>query len=291
MMILEKPPWLRKRLSIGPSMQSMESGLQKNRLHTICQEGCCPNLGECFSLGVATFLIMGRVCSRNCRFCAVESGTPQLLDESEPPRLAEEVKRLGLKFVVVTSVTRDDLPDGGAEHFAEVVTTLRRVCPKVGVEILIPDFQGSLRALRTVVDAAPDVLNHNVETVPRLYHHVRPQASYRRSIALIAETKLMNPSLITKSGMMVGLGETYDEVLDVMADLRAAQCDFLTIGQYLSPSISHYPVVQYISPDLFEEYRMKALKMGFLDVAAGPFVRSSYMAESAFRKNSDTVSM
>lgn len=289
-MTLEKPQWLRKRLSIGPSMQSMESGLQKNGLHTICQEGCCPNQGECFSLGVATFLIMGRVCSRNCRFCAVESGKPQLLDESEPLRLAEEVKRLGLKFVVVTSVTRDDLPDGGAEHFAEVITTLRLVCPKTGVEVLIPDFQGLHTALRTVVDAAPDVLNHNVETVPRLYPHVRPQANYRRSIALIAQAKFMNPSLITKSGLMVGLGETYDEVINVMADLRAAQCDFLTIGQYLSPSISHHPVVQYISPDLFEEYRIKALKMGFLDVAAGPFVRSSYMAESAFRNNSDNVS-
>ena len=194
------------------------------------------------------------------------------------------MNRLGLKFVVVTSVTRDDLPDGGAGHFARVIETLHRECPGVGVEVLIPDFQGLRRDLRTVVEAAPDVLNHNVETVPRLYPCVRPQADYRRSVDLLGEAKRMNPSLITKSGLMVGLGETCEEVLEVMVDLRAADCDVLTVGQYLSPSAAHLPVAEYIKPEIFENYRRQALILGFKGVAAAPFVRSSYMAELVFRK-------
>ncbi len=283
-MIPAKPEWLRKRLPVGAAVQLMEGNLEQNRLHTICQEACCPNQGECFSKGVATFLIMGNVCTRNCRFCAVESGTPVALDAGEPLRLAGEVKRLGLRFVVVTSVTRDDLADGGAGHFARVIEVMRLECPDVGIEVLIPDFQGSRPALQTVVDAAPEVLNHNVETVPRLYAAVRPQADFRRSIEVLRQAKAANPSLTTKSGLMVGLGETREEVLKVMVDLRSASCDVITIGQYLSPSEVHHPVVEYVNPEIFEKYRRDALRLGFRDAASSPFVRSSYMAEKYYRK-------
>ena len=283
-MIPAKPEWLRKRLPVGAAVQAMEGNLENNRLHTICQEACCPNQGECFSKGVATFLIMGNVCTRNCRFCAVESGTPSALDVNEPMRLAGEVKRLGLRFVVVTSVTRDDLPDGGAGHFARVIEVMHRECPSVGIEVLIPDFQGSRPALKAVVDAAPEVLNHNVETVPRLYASVRPQAAYSRSIEVLREAKALDPSLTTKSGLMVGLGETREEVLKVMVDLRSASCDVITIGQYLSPSACHHPVVEYVRPEIFEKYHRDAMRLGFRDAASGPFVRSSYMAEKYYRK-------
>lgn len=281
-MIQARPEWLRKRLPLGTHVQAMEGSLERNRLHTICQEACCPNQGECFSKGVATYLVMGNVCTRNCRFCAVDSGTPGPLDPGEPLRLAEEVKRLGLRFVVVTSVTRDDLPDGGAGHFARVIEVLRRECPVVGIEVLIPDFQGSRGALKTVVDAAPEVLNHNVETVPRLYPSVRPRADYRRSLELLREAKALNPSLVTKSGLMVGLGETHEEVIGVMTDLRSASCDLITIGQYLSPSAAHHPIVEYVRPEVYDQYRHEALRLGFRDAAASPFVRSSYMAEALF---------
>jgi lipoic acid synthetase len=283
-MIPAKPEWLRKRLPVGAAVQAMEGTLEHNRLHTICQEACCPNQGECFSRGVATFLIMGKVCTRSCRFCAVDSGTPSALDPDEPLRLAEEVKRLGLRFVVVTSVTRDDLADGGAGHFARVIEVMRRECPDVGIEVLIPDFQGSRSALQTVVDAAPDVLNHNVETVPRLYAAVRPQADFLRSIEVLRQAKAANPSLTTKSGLMVGLGETREEILKVMVDLRSASCDMITIGQYLSPSAVHHPVVEYVKPEIFEKYHRDALRLGFRDAASGPFVRSSYMAEKYYKK-------
>jgi lipoic acid synthetase len=233
---------------------------------------------------VATFLIMGKVCTRSCRFCAVDSGTPSALDPDEPLRLAEEVKRLGLRFVVVTSVTRDDLADGGAGHFARVIEVMRRECPGVGIEVLIPDFQGSRPALKTVVDASPEVLNHNVETVPRLYSSVRPQADYGRSLEVLRTAKALAPSLTTKSGLMVGLGETREEVLEVMVDLRSASCDVITIGQYLSPSAAHHPVVEYVKPEIFEKYHRDALRLGFRDAASGPFVRSSYMAEKYYKK-------
>ena len=283
-MIPAKPEWLRKRLPVGAAVQLMEGNLEHNRLHTICQEACCPNQGECFSKGVATFLIMGNVCTRSCRFCAVDSGTPSALDADEPLRLAEEVKRLGLRFVVITSVTRDDLTDGGAGHFARVIEVMRQECPGVGIEILIPDFQGSRPALQTVIGAAPEVLNHNIETVPRLYASVRPQAAYGRSIELLREAKALDPSLTTKSGLMVGLGETREEVLEVMVDLRSASCDVITIGQYLSPSAGHHPVVEYVNPEIFEKYRRDALRLGFRDAASSPFVRSSYMAEKYYKK-------
>jgi lipoic acid synthetase len=283
-MAVEKPDWLRKRLPVDERFKKLEQGLTANRLHTICQEACCPNQGECFSKGVATFLIMGNVCTRHCRFCAVTSGKPKPLDPDEPVRLAEEVNNLNLRFVVVTSVTRDDLADGGADHFTKVIKALRQRCKGVGIEVLIPDFKGSDSALAAVVHAAPEVLNHNVETVPRLYPDVRPEADYRRSVALLKRAKELNGSLITKSGLMVGLGEKEDEIVEVMRDLRNAGCDILTVGQYLRPSDRHHAVVEYVKPDDFAIYERIALEMGFKGVASSPFVRSSYMASSYYEK-------
>ncbi|MGC9325781.1 MAG: lipoyl synthase [Desulfomonilia bacterium] len=282
--ILEKPSWLRKKLPLDETTKKVEAGLSSRRLHTICQEGCCPNQGECFSRGEATFLVMGRVCTRNCRFCAVESGRPSTLDPGEPDRLAEEVAELGLKFVVITSVTRDDLPDGGASHFARVIHSVRRHCPGVGIEVLIPDFKGSSQALRTVIEASPDVLNHNVETIARLYPDVRPQADYHQSLNVLRRAKEMDPATITKSGFMVGLGERGEEILDLMDDLRDAGCDILTIGQYLQPSVDHFPVQEYVHPDIFAGYAQEAEDKGFLGVVSSPFVRSSYKAGELFRR-------
>ncbi len=280
-----KPAWLKKRLSLTHQVSQMEHDLRANRLHTICQEACCPNRGECFSRGVATFLIMGNVCTRNCSFCAVASGSPSPLDHDEPERVAQEVLALGLHFVVITSVTRDDLPDGGANHFIKVIQAIRERCNGVGIEVLIPDFQGSMTALSDLVRASPEVINHNIETVPRLYPEVRPQADYERSLLLLKSVKEMDGRLITKSGFMVGLGETREEVEQVMFDLRSVECDALTLGQYLSPSRSHHLVVEYIPPATFEKYRETALQMGFRSVASGPFVRSSYLAETYYKES------
>ena len=281
--MLEKPVWLRKRLPIGLNVQKMESDLTQHGLHSICQEACCPNLGECFNKGEAAFLIMGDVCTRNCLFCAVASGIPKPIDPSEPLNLAKQISRLGLNYVVVTSVTRDDLPDGGAYHFAKVIGAIQEICPRVGGEVLIPDFQGSNDALTTVIDARPNVLNHNVETVSRLYPDVRPQAIYTRSIELLRQAKKIDSNIVTKSGLMAGLGETRDEVLQVMDDLRDADCDLLTIGQYLQPSKNHHPVIEYVRPDVFHEYELEALERGFKGVVASPFVRSSYRAGELYR--------
>ncbi len=281
--MIEKPQWLKKRLPLGDAHTQMESSLLARKLHTICQEGCCPNQGECFAKREASFLIMGRVCTRNCRFCAVEPGEPGPLDPDEPERLAAEVRELGLNHVVITSVTRDDLSDGGASHYARVIESLRHVCPGIGVEVLIPDFQGAGASLNTVLSARPDVLNHNVETIPRLYRHVRPQAGYRRSLDLLARMKIIRNDMVTKSGLMVGLGETKDEVFSAMDDLIGVGCDILTIGQYLSPSSGHYPVREYIHPDVFSIYEDEARKRGFKAVAASPFVRSSYRAGELYR--------
>jgi lipoic acid synthetase len=283
-MSLAKPPWLRKKLPLGERAKKIEQDLMANRLHTICQEALCPNQGECFSKGVATFLIMGNMCTRNCRFCAVSSGKPEKLDPREPERLAQEIHDLHLRFVVVTSVTRDDLLDGGANHFAKVIRAIRKKCKGIGIEVLIPDFQGSSLDLGIVVNAAPEVLNHNVETVPRLYPNVRPQANYTRSLELLKKAKHIGQALITKSGLMVGLGEEKDEVIQVMADLQNSDCDILTIGQYLCPSPSHHPVVEYVRPEVFEEYEKIGLEMGFKGVASSPFVRSSFIAETFYNK-------
>lgn len=280
-----KPEWLKAKSMNGETALGVRSLMQGLSLHTVCEEAGCPNCGECFDRKSAAFLIMGSTCTRNCRFCQVSKGCPQPLDPEEPANLAEAVARLGLRHVVVTSVTRDDLADGGAGHFAAVIQAIRFRCqpqPPI-IEVLIPDLQGDRAALAVIVAAHPDVLNHNIETVPRLYPEVRPSANYQRSLAVLEQAYQLNPRLAIKSGLMVGLSETADEVFQVMADLRQHHCGLLTIGQYLAPSRSHLPVREYIHPDVFAAYREKALELGFTAVASGPLVRSSYRADHLFQ--------
>ncbi|MEW5912170.1 MAG: lipoyl synthase [Thermodesulfobacteriota bacterium] len=282
-----KPAWLKRRLPVGGSPAAMARGLRQRGLHTICEEGRCPNRGECFARGVATLLVMGPACTRTCTFCAVETGRPRPLDPAEPVRAAAQVAAMGLRLVVVTSVTRDDLPDGGATHLAAVIREVRRGCPGVAVELLAPDFQGSAAALATVLAAGPQVLAHNLETVPRLYPAVRPQADYGRSLALLRRAA-RSGGVLVKSGLMLGLGESRAEVEQVLGDLRRAGCQMLTLGQYLAPSAAHHPVVEYIHPQVFAEHRQRALDMGFSAVAAAPLVRSSYLAEHYYRQGLGT---
>ncbi|MBN1317793.1 MAG: lipoyl synthase [Anaerolineales bacterium] len=274
-----KPDWLAKPFPQGERLVEVGKVLSTFKLHTVCQSALCPNLGECFSRGTATFMIMGDICTRNCRFCAVEKGKPTPLDPGEPARIARAVKELGLSYVVVTSVTRDDLADGGANHFAQTIAAMREVDRDIKVEVLIPDLGSSREALEVVVNAKPDVINHNVETVPRLYDQVRPKADYLRSLEIIQSVKELNTDIRTKSGMMLGLGETEEEILAVMQDLCRVDCDLLTLGQYLSPSEGHLPVARYIPPEEFQKIAAKGQRLGFLGIAAGPFVRSSYRAD------------
>lgn len=276
------PPWIKKRAPRTQIVEQMTSLLRSFSLHTVCEEAHCPNIGECFSWKTATFMILGNRCTRNCRFCAVEHKTPWSPDPEEPENVARAVKMLGLKYVVITSVTRDDLKDGGAGQFAQTIEKIRKINGRnIKIEILIPDFQGSLPSLETVIQAKPTVLNHNLETVPRLYPEVRPGANYLRSIKLLQRVKEIAPYLYTKSGLMVGLGETFSEVIEVMEDLRRADCNILTLGQYLRPSSSHLPVKQFIPPEKFSEYEKIGSQLGFSFVASGPFVRSSYRASEA----------
>jgi len=284
---LKKPPWLKKRIPPIQEIEKVKATLARGNLHTVCEEARCPNLGDCFSKGTATFLILGRVCTRNCGFCAVERGTPLPLNESEPETVARAVGELRLQYVVLTSVTRDDLQDGGASHYAEAIRAIRALDPGVKIEVLIPDLKGDRTALETVLKEQPDVLNHNVETVPRLYPQVRPQADYKGSLELIRRTKEIGPSLLTKSGFMLGLGETQEEVLNLLTDLREVGCDFLTIGQYLQPRSDRLQVVRYVSPEEFEEYRRIAEESGFKGVASGPFVRSSFHASQMFEDHTN----
>lgn len=276
----DRPPWLRVRVRSGKEYGEIRSLLRGLRLHTVCEEAGCPNIAECFGHKTATFLILGDTCTRNCRFCAIHHGSPQPLDEDEPEHVAEAVAHLGLRFAVITSVTRDDLPDGGAQVYAECMAAIRRRVPGCGIEVLIPDFQGSPEALATVMQARPDVLNHNVETIPRLYPRVRPQADYAQSLGVLRRAKEMTPGGITKSGMMLGLGEEREEIIQVMDDLREIRCDLLTIGQYLRPSSDHLPIQRHWTPDEFQELAELGEKMGFSHVEAGPLVRSSYHARS-----------
>jgi lipoyl synthase len=278
------PVWFKQKLPDPQAVDRMAFLLKKYSLHTICESAQCPNAGECFSKGTATFLILGDVCTRHCTFCAVSKGTPVPVTPEEVNRLRETIARLGLRYVVITSVTRDDLADGGAEHFTGVVKVLHEERPSILVEVLIPDFKGSSEALFKVVMVHPEVINHNVETVPRLYSEVRPAADYKRSLKLLAEVKKNSPRIITKSGLMAGLGETKDEIVDVMKDLRDAGCDLITIGQYLQPSAHHHPVRQYVTPEQFEEYSNIAIELGFLAVVAAPLVRSSYKAAAMYEK-------
>ena len=274
-----KPEWLRRCLPEGPGYEKVRRQLSGAGLHTVCQEARCPNQFECFSRGTATFMILGDRCSRSCAFCAVRHDRPLPPDSAEPERVADAVALLGLRYVVITSVTRDDLADGGAFIFAETIRAVRRKNPAARVEVLIPDLQGDWECLAEILAAGPQVLNHNVETVPRLYPLVRPQARYSRSLALLAEVKRVNPEMVCKSGMMLGLGESPAEVRQVWADLRRAGCDILTMGQYLQPSPANLPVIRFLPPEEFTALQGEALSAGFAGVASGPFVRSSYEAE------------
>jgi len=276
-----KPAWLKVRAPGSPNYLRLRGLMRDLNLHTVCEEAHCPNIGECWHHGTATFMILGDICTRACTYCAVAHGRPATLDIDEPRRVGEAVEKMALKYAVITSVDRDDLPDGGASIFAEAVTRTRALVPSCRLEVLIPDFQGDERALRIVLDARPDVLNHNTETVPRLYRQVRLGARYERSLQLLAAAKAMSPEAPTKSGLMLGLGETPAEVLAVMRDLRASHVDMLTLGQYLSPSPKHLPVMRYIPPGEFDQYRHAGREMGFTHVEAGPLVRSSYHAAEA----------
>jgi lipoic acid synthetase len=277
------PSWFKQRAN-SEAMMAMEGLLNSLSLHTICESAHCPNAGDCFSRKTATFLILGSICTRNCRFCAVEKGYPLPVDKEEPEHLLEAVEALGLRYVVITSVTRDDLLDGGAAHFARTVSLLREKRPGIMVEVLVPDFLGSIEALRAVVAASPSVLNHNVETVPRLYPGVRSRADYRRSVRLLGMVKELDPGMVTKSGLMLGLGETKDEVVGVMKGLREAGCDLLTLGQYLPPSPQHYPLARYVSPEEFVEFKTTGRSLGFAEVASAPLVRSSFRAAELYAK-------
>ncbi len=278
------PPWFKQEPSDMKTVSEVQKLLEELSLHTICESARCPNAGQCLSQRTATFLILGDTCTRHCTFCAVKKGAALPVDATEPDRLLEAVLKLGLKYVVVTSVTRDDLQDGGALHFAEVITRLRENVVGIAVEVLIPDFLGSRAPLEIVVNAGPKVINHNVETVPRLYPEVRPEADYDRSVELLALVKELNPNMVTKSGLMLGLGETHEEVIELMNDLREADCDLLTIGQYLQPTSRHHPVKRFVPPEEFLEYETTGRDLGFTEVASAPLVRSSYRAAEMFEK-------
>ena len=282
-----RPDWLRVRLPVGDNYNDLKQLMRGKALHTVCEEARCPNMGECWANRTATFMILGSVCTRSCGFCAVATGRPMALDWEEPRRVAEAVTQMGLNHVVVTSVDRDELHDGGATLFAAMIRWIRRLNPTCAVEVLTPDFKGSRDALKVVMDARPDVFNHNVETVPRLYRRVRPQAVYERSLDVLAWAKEMRPDKPTKTGFMLGLGETHDEIVETMRDIKARDVDILTIGQYLRPSPQHLPIERYVPPDEFREYARIGREMGFRNVYSGPLVRSSYHAWDQVKQLSD----
>ena len=274
-----KPPWLKVRFPGGPNYIRLKNLMRSQALHTVCEEAHCPNVGECWEAGTATFLILGDICTRACGYCAITTGRPQRLDLEEPLRVAQAVQSLELAHAVVTSVDRDDQPDGGAKVFADTIQWIRRLSPKTTVEVLIPDFLGNWDALATVMAAQPEILNHNTETVPRLYRRARPKGSYARAMELLRRAKLLDPETISKSGIMVGLGETRAELSSVLRDLRSVDCDVLTVGQYLRPSSKHLPMERYYAPEEFAEIGGEARGLGFKHVESGPLVRSSYHAE------------
>jgi len=277
---LRKPAWIRARSTAGPEVQRLKNVLRQNKLHTVCEEASCPNLGECFAQGTATFMIMGDICTRRCPFCDVAHGRPDPLDSDEPANLAQTIKAMSLRYVVVTSVDRDDLRDGGAGHFVACIQAVREVNPQTQIEILVPDFRGRMdRALDILHQAPPDVFNHNLETVPRLYRKARPGSDYQWSLDLLKKFGQEHPEIPSKSGLMLGLGETIEEVEQVMQDLRDHDVDMLTLGQYLQPSKHHLPVDRFVHPDEFEALREVGEKIGFSQVASGPMVRSSYHAD------------
>jgi len=278
--VLPKPDWIRVRVSQSETFRGVKQILREQRLHTVCEEAACPNIGECFGKGTATFMILGSLCTRRCPFCDVAHGRPAPPDQEEPVVLARTVARLGLNYVVITSVDRDDLRDGGAAHFAACIDAVRRQSPRARIEILTPDFRRRLEvAMEALVCSPPDVMNHNLETVPRLYRQARPGADYAHSLGLLKAFKQRRPEVPTKSGLMLGLGETHDEVLEVMRDLRAHGVEMLTIGQYLQPRPGNLPVLRYVAPEQFDELARRAHAMGFIHAACGPLVRSSYHAD------------
>lgn len=277
---IKKPDWIRIKLHTSTKFQDVKRKLRKSSLHTVCEEATCPNIGECFSKGTATFMILGDLCTRRCPFCDVAHGRPNGVDEAEPGRLARTIKDMDLKYVVITSVDRDDLRDGGAAHFADCIKAIRSVSPSIKVEVLTPDFRGRLdKAINLLSSQLPDVMNHNLETVPRLYKQARPGADYQHSLDLLLNFKKINPQVITKSGVMVGLGESDSEIEEVMHDLKRHQVDMVTIGQYLQPTKGHLPVHRYVHPDQFRRFEEIGLAIGFKHVASGPLVRSSYHAD------------
>ena len=273
------PPWLKAKMPGGPNYIDLKGLMRSNNLHTVCEEAHCPNIGECWERGTATFMVLGDICTRACAYCAVTTGVPHGLDLQEPARLAETVERMGLRYAVITSVNRDDLPDGGAFIFAQCIHQIRKRLPDCKVEVLIPDFCGDWDALATVMSAVPDTLNHNIETVRRVFHRVRPRGDYDQSLELLARARSLDPAGVTKSGMMVGLGETWDEIVETMRDLRSVDCDLLTIGQYLRPSQKHVALAKWYTPQEFDELGHQAESLGFRHVASGPLVRSSYHAD------------
>lgn len=282
----KKPDWIRVKIPAGGEVQRIKNLLRAQKLHTVCEEASCPNLPECFGGGTATFMIMGDICTRRCPFCDVAHGRPNALDPEEPKNLAESVKALNLKYVVVTSVDRDDLRDGGAQHFVECIQAIRHSSPSTQIEVLVPDFRGRMDVALAIFDQAPpDVFNHNLENVPRLYKKIRPGSDYQWSLDLLKRFKQQVPNVPTKSGLMVGLGETNEEVIEVMRDLRAHDVDMVTIGQYLQPSRDHLPVERFVTPEEFAEFKRIGEEMGFINVASGPLVRSSYHADQQAKGN------
>lgn len=281
---LKKPDWIRVKAPVSQGYQDTHALLRRLKLNTVCEEAACPNIGECWSKKHATVMILGSVCTRACAFCNIATGTPDVLDPHEPDNLAQAVGKLGLKHVVITSVDRDDLEDGGAEHFAQCILRIRSTSPGTTIEVLTPDFRGKEGSIATVTAAYPDVYNHNIETVPRLYRSIRPGARYFHSLQLLQQVKRLNPSIFTKSGLMLGLGENKEEVIQVMDDLRAAEVDFITIGQYLQPTPNHAEIDRYVTPEEFAYYERVAKTKGFLMVSSSPLTRSSYHADSDFEQ-------
>jgi len=279
-----RPPWIRVKAPMGETYEEVRGLMRSKELHTVCEEAMCPNLGECWGSGTATFLMMGDTCTRSCGFCDIKTGRPNPLDWAEPNRIAQSVRAMNLRHVVITSVNRDDRPDGGAPIFAMVIRRIRQLQPGCSIEVLIPDFKGSETALKIVMDAQPEILNHNVETVKRLFKKVQPQDNYEWALSTLRNAKAMDPLVLTKSGIMVGLGETFDEVVETMQDLVNEGVDILTIGQYLQPSKKHLPIERYYTPEEFEELRRIGLEMGFKWVESGPLVRSSYHADRQVRE-------
>jgi len=276
------PSWLIKKTPKSSNIRKIRELINDDSIHTVCESAKCPNIGECYSKDTVTFMILGNVCTRNCRFCSVSKGMPSTLDPKEPVNISDAAKKLGLKYVVITSVTRDDLDDGGAGHFADTIQAVRDAIYEVKIEVLIPDLQGNEPSLSKIVRAKPNIINHNLETVPRLYEKIRPQADYKRSLKVLKTAKKLENSLYTKSGIMVGLGEKQEEVVRLMEDLRGVDCDIMTIGQYLRPSKEQIEVSQFVTPDVFEGYKQTAERLGFRKVFSGPFVRSSYKASEIY---------